>query len=63
MRDFEHRIKKFLTRTHSLSTVEFFFEENEIKDEIERMKNQVASMSNYMPKVKLRMEDQAETIK
>ena len=63
MRHFEDQIKRFLTRTQSLTTVEFFNEQHEIKDEINKMKREVNFLNNYMPKVKLRVEDYGETIK
>lgn len=37
MNTLEGRMKRFLNRTQSLTTVEFFFEQHEIKDEINAM--------------------------
>jgi len=60
---FERDMKNFLQRAQTYSTVEFFFEQHEIKDEINKMKHGINQFSTYIPKVKLKVEDMQETTK
>lgn len=57
MATLENRIMRLLDRCQKLDTVDFFVEQDTLKDSIEDIKSKLARMSNYMPTFKLKSFD------
>lgn len=63
MEGFENRMKRMMNKTQRYSVVEFFLEQNEIKDEIYKMQKELNSFSIYMPEWNLKSIDDIEAVK
>ena len=57
MNQLETRIMKLLDRCQRLDTVDFFVEQDTLKEQLSDIKSKLARMSNYMPTYKLRAFD------
>ena len=63
MDTFEGKMKKMIHRCQQYSVIEFFMEQDSIKQDIVNMKKQITSMSVYMPEYNLKNVDEIDKVK
>jgi hypothetical protein len=63
MEEYEDKLKKMIKKSQGFSQIEFFFEQDELKNDIQKMMKELNKQSCYMPKYNLKNVDDIENVK